>query len=211
MKTRENRHWRQYPDDQSLFAEARQQGWSTGAVGWYNPYCRTYAPELDDCFWTLTTPLPGHYAQNRSAWLNAAAPLGRPALRLLGSPAPPWPTAWQIHTQDYQAILAHAQAEIAEDRIGFLFIHLPVPHPGGIYNRKTHQIGVDGSYLDNLVLADATLGELLADIRKSGLAIAPPSSSPQITPGALPCGVPPQTGGPKTQACPADDSIPAPC
>ena len=45
-----------------------------------------------------------------------------------------------------------------------------MPHPGGIYNRKTHQIGVDGSYLDNLVLADATLGELLADIRKSGLA-----------------------------------------
>ncbi|HEX3986900.1 MAG TPA: sulfatase-like hydrolase/transferase [Acidobacteriaceae bacterium] len=168
VKTEEHGHWRLYPDEQSLFGDARQEGWSTGVAGWFNPYCRIFARELDDCYWTLTIPLPGHFRPDRSAWQNAMAPLGRSTLRLFGMRAPPPASAWQMHTADYNAILAHAQAEIAGNRIGFLFIHLPVPHPGGIYNRKTHRIGVDGSYLDNLVLADETLGELLEDIRKSG-------------------------------------------
>ncbi|HEX3661315.1 MAG TPA: sulfatase-like hydrolase/transferase [Acidobacteriaceae bacterium] len=169
VKTEGNRHWHLYPDEGSLFAEAQREGWSTGAAGWYNPYCRIFARELDDCYWTLTIPLPGHYAPGRSAWQNAEAPLGRSLLRLFGKKVFPSPPERQIHTEDYKAILAHAEAQIAGDKIGFLFIHLPVPHPGGMYNRKTHQIGVDGSYLDNLVLADETLGKLLEDIRQSGL------------------------------------------
>ncbi len=169
MKTEENRHWRLYPDEQTLFGDAQREGWPTSVVGWYNPYCRTFARELDDCYWTLTTPLPGRYWPDRSAWQNALAPLGRSAFRLFGMQAPRSPSAWQMHVYDYNAILAHAQAEIARGTIGFLFIHLPVPHPGGIYNRRTHQIGVDGSYLDNLVLADETLGELMGEIRGSSL------------------------------------------
>lgn len=169
VRTEQNHRWHLYPDQQSLFAEARREGWSTGAVGWYNPYCRIFAQELDDCYWTLTIPLPGHYAPDRSAWRNAVAPLGRPFLRLVGERDAPPLTASQMHTEDYEAILAHAKAEIAAVRIGFLLVHLPLPHPGGIYNRKTHRIGVDGSYLDNLVLADVTLGEMLEGIRMSGL------------------------------------------
>lgn len=169
VRTEDNPHWHLYPADQSLFAQARAAGWSTGAIGWYNPYCRIFARELDDCYWTLTTPLPGHYSPDRPSWQNAIAPLGRPALRLFGVEAPPSPPEWKIHTADDEAILAHAHTQIAAARIGFLFIHLPIPHPGGIYNRKTHRIGVDGSYLDNLVLADETLGKLLEDIQKSPL------------------------------------------
>jgi hypothetical protein len=169
VRTEENRHWRLYPDEQTLFGDAQREGWSTSVVGWYNPYCRTFARELDTCYWTLTTPLPGHYWPDRSAWQNAMAPIGRSAIRLFGMQIPPSPSAWQMHVDDYKVILAHAQAEIAGNTTGFLFIHLPVPHPGGIYNRKTHQIGVDGSYLDNLVLADETLGELIGEIQGSSL------------------------------------------
>jgi hypothetical protein len=45
-----------------------------------------------------------------------------------------------------------------------------VPHPGGFYNRRTQQVGVDGSYLDNLVLADRTLGKLRRAIEETSLA-----------------------------------------
>jgi membrane-anchored protein YejM (alkaline phosphatase superfamily) len=68
-----------------------------------------------------------------------------------------------MHAADYSVLMQHALQEIA-GRGGFVFIHLPVPHPGGFYNRRTHQVGVDGSYLDNLVLADQTLGALLQAI-----------------------------------------------
>ncbi|HEX4066582.1 MAG TPA: sulfatase-like hydrolase/transferase [Acidobacteriaceae bacterium] len=169
VRTQEHPHWELYPANRSLFADAQRLGWSTGLAGWYNPYCRTFAHELDHCFWTLSSPLPGRYAPDESALQNAVAPVKRSVLRLFGRHIHDLPL-WQNHTQDYEAIMAHARAEIAGDQIGFLFVHLPVPHPGGMYNRRTHRIGADGSYLDNLVLTDLTLGELMNDINRSGMA-----------------------------------------
>ena len=169
VTTREDPHWKLYPDNRSLFADAQREGWSTGLVGWYNPYCRTFARELDHCFWTLSSPLPGRYQPDASALQNAFAPVARSVLRLFGRRIHD-PPPWQNHTQDYEAIMTHARAEIAGDQIGFLLLHLPVPHPGGMYNRRTHRIGADGSYLDNMVLADLTLGELLGEINHSGMA-----------------------------------------
>jgi hypothetical protein len=51
----------------------------------------------------------------------------------------------------------------------FVFLHLPVPHPPGFYNRRTGQFETinRASYLDNLALADKTLGELLATLHAS--------------------------------------------
>jgi len=168
VRTERNRHWHVYPDGQTLFADAKQEGWSTAAVGWYNPYCRTEGAELDHCYWTLTTPLPGRYNPDQSAIENAVAPLAKSFLRAVGR-HPEDPAPWQMHTDDFNVLLQHARREIAENG-GFIFIHLPVPHPGGLYNRRTHQIGVDGSYLDNLVLADETLGALLEAVDATPLA-----------------------------------------
>jgi Sulfatase len=168
VKSRQNPHWRPYPDRSTIFADAQRLGWSTGVVGWYNPYCRTYRADLNDCYWILTVPLQGHYDPEKSALWNATAPAPKSLLRLFGRRTND-PTAWQIHTKDYEALMSHAHTEITDDKIGFLFLHLPVPHPGGIYNRKTHMIGVSGSYLDNLVLADETLGELVQEIQQSAL------------------------------------------
>jgi hypothetical protein len=53
---------------------------------------------------------------------------------------------------------------------GFVFIHLPVPHPAGFYNRRTRALGVPGSYIDNLVLTDQALHELTLDIAATHLA-----------------------------------------
>jgi arylsulfatase A-like enzyme len=51
----------------------------------------------------------------------------------------------------------------------FTFLHLPIPHPNGIYDRKAHRlIAGPSSYLDNLVLADRYLSHLRAELEKSG-------------------------------------------
>jgi len=63
--------------------------------------------------------------------------------------------------------MSEAHKLIQNQSIGFVFVHLSVPHPPGIYNRDTHQFQNRGNYFDNLVLADDALGELLEEIKRS--------------------------------------------
>jgi hypothetical protein len=65
---------------------------------------------------------------------------------------------------EYRTLMSRSQALIENGNIHFLFIHLPVPHPPGIYDRKTHTLREGGNYLDNLILAGDTLRELLREI-----------------------------------------------
>ena len=169
VKTQNQSGWHSYPVAKTLFADAKGAGWSTAAAGWYLPYCRVFAPVLDRCFWTFTSPLPGGYSQQQSAWSNALAPVSKPLLRLVGIRTHQ-PTTAQMHALDYESILAHGRAMITGGDAGFVFIHLPLPHPAGFYNRRSRALGVPGSYIDNLALADQTLNELTQDIAATRLA-----------------------------------------
>jgi hypothetical protein len=169
VKTQGTKAWHPYPVGQTLFADAQRAGWSTAAAGWYLPYCREFAPVLDRCYWTFAAPLPGGYAQDQSVWWNAVAPVRKPLLRLVGIRVRQ-PTTAQDHAADFNGILAQGRAMIAGQDTGFVFIHLPVPHPAGFYNRRSGAMGVPGSYIDNLAVADRTLGQLLQDIDSTKLA-----------------------------------------
>jgi membrane-anchored protein YejM (alkaline phosphatase superfamily) len=68
------------------------------------------------------------------------------------------------HIQTYRNIMAHTQALIDDNQLRFIFLHLSVPHPPGIYDSRSHLLRSGGNYLDNLVLADDTLGVLLQEI-----------------------------------------------
>ena len=72
------------------------------------------------------------------------------------------------HILDYVA-LADAADRILDDRsAGFSLIHLPVPHPGGIYDRKTDTFATEhSSYLDNLALADKLLGHIRSKLEQT--------------------------------------------
>jgi membrane-anchored protein YejM (alkaline phosphatase superfamily) len=124
---------------------------------------------VDRCYWTFAAPLPGGYAQDQSVWWNAVAPVRKPLLRLVGIRVRQ-PTTAQDHAADFNGILAQGRAMIAGQDTGFVFIHLPVPHPAGFYNRRSGAMGVPGSYIDNLAVADRTLGQLLQDIDSTKLA-----------------------------------------
>ena len=56
------------------------------------------------------------------------------------------------HAADLAAIMPQAEALIRDQSIGFVFIHLPVPHPPGIYDRRAGHQRPTGTYIDNLAL-----------------------------------------------------------
>ena len=55
---------------------------------------------------------------------------------------------------------------IRDPAVSLVFIHLPVPHPPGFYNRHS-QTTARGTYLDNLELTDRSLRTLLDAVLNS--------------------------------------------
>ena len=79
-------------------------------------------------------------------------------------------TGEQQHRASLEAIMQQGQALIADEKIRFVFIHLPVPHPPGIYDRSAGKLRDGGTYIDNLALADRSLGELVSSLNASASA-----------------------------------------
>jgi hypothetical protein len=154
--------WQSFEPASTLFADARTLGWSTAIAGWFNPYCRLFGQIVDSCLWVPETHLfPGHMSTANSVWQNALAPLFTKfhSKAELSLPAE--------HRAAYPILLDRSLALVADPSFRFLFLHLPVPHPPAIYSRSNGRLQTGGSYLDNLALADRTLGELRAAIRRS--------------------------------------------
>ncbi len=63
-----------------------------------------------------------------------------------------------------------AKSLIRDQSIRFVFIHLPVPHPPGMYDRKAGTLRASGSYIDNLALSDRVLAELMSSLNATPLA-----------------------------------------
>jgi hypothetical protein len=159
--------FRPFDAGQTPFARAQRQGLTMGVVGWYNPYCGMLAPYLNLCFWTNEEEVPlifgirdGFWKDLASPWLHyikdAFSPTGRKRL-----------AARRVDT--YQDLLQHSNEALEKPNLDFIFLHLPLPHPPGFYNRETQQFDASGnrSYVDNLALADKTLGQLLAVLEHS--------------------------------------------
>jgi membrane-anchored protein YejM (alkaline phosphatase superfamily) len=79
------------------------------------------------------------------------------------------PSPIDFHVRDAEGVLAPAEQLVRDKDIRFAFIHMPVPHPPGVYDRAAQRIRHGGSYLDNLALADRDLQDLLDALRASKL------------------------------------------
>ncbi len=171
---REKNHeqWRSYDPEETLFGIAHRNGWNPGVAAWYNPYCRIFVNELTACSWQ-----PGIHGMILLQKLGASrdASVRENALIIprfflylytgLGGVHAVSPL--QKERQDYEILVSQSKRLIENGQINLLFIHLPVPHPPGFYDRKTHAFCQCGNYLDNLVLADDTLGSLMHEIGQS--------------------------------------------
>lgn len=152
--------WSRQPN---VFQRAREMGINTALVGWYHPYRRIIGDSLNRCanYDADTVSLPV------SMLLNAHRALERTFLAERAMPLAGLLARWsrQRHIEAYADSLEEAKRLAASSEFGLVLIHLPVPHPPGIYNRAKADFDYDGesSYLDNLALADRTL----SDVRKA--------------------------------------------
>jgi Sulfatase len=159
--------WVPFQQRKTVFQDAIDAGYSTGIAGWYNPYCRIMPEVLDHCFWSYRESTPANLSPNRSLAVDLIRPFRYLWLDIKhlfghgpGSPTDEYRDIRQ-HSMDYRNLLSAGDAFLADPSIDFLFLHLPIPHPYGFYDRKkkvfttTHT-----SYVDNLALADVYLAHV---------------------------------------------------
>jgi hypothetical protein len=164
--------WQPIDGAHSVFGDAIDTGWRTAAVGWYNPYCSAYAPDIQDCFWTNRDMLDGSMSQQATLADNIRTPLHQ-LVRELISPARAdrdlcaFDVRQRHQTED--DLQQHALQLLHTDQADFVFLHLAIPHSPNTWSRAqnafTGQCG--SSYLDNLALTDRVLGQLLATLQSS--------------------------------------------
>jgi Sulfatase len=159
--------WTPFEQHQTVFEDAIDAGYTTGIAGWYNPYCRIMPEVLDHCFWTYRESTPANLSPNRSLAVDLIRPFRRLWLdtkHLFGyGPGAPSDEFRDIrqHSSDYRLLLAAGDAYLADSSIDFLFLHLPIPHPYGFYDRKKRAFTTKHtSYVDNLALADLYLAHI---------------------------------------------------
>jgi Sulfatase len=169
--------WLKFDEHDSVFQDAQNAGYRTAVAGWYNPYCRILPEVLDRCFWTFAAltpngmlPTAATLPSNMMEPFLYAAGSGS-AYRLLSFfPQIPNLSALvpELHISDYQALLDMADKVLDDHSANFVLLHLPVPHPGGIYDRATGKFSLrHSSYIDNLALADKCLAHLRSKLESS--------------------------------------------
>ncbi len=159
--------WVGFRQHETVFQDAIDAGYNTGIAGWYNPYCRIMPEVLDHCYWTYRESTPANLSPNRSIavdllrpfhylWLDTKHLFGRGP----GSISDETRDIRQ-HSADYHRLRVAGDAFLSDPSINFLFLHMPIPHPYGFYDRKKRSFSTrHTSYIDNLALADRYLAHI---------------------------------------------------
>lgn len=169
--------WSRQPN---IFADARQDGYTTGLIGWCHPYCGVIGNSLTHCQVIgekedNDISLKGSmYSQLQS--LIATAPLIQQlAIPLVQRVAFINKLVLRQERQKYmvryQGVMQDTLRAATDPGMDLLMIHLPIPHPPGIYNRTADAFSFEGtaSYVDNLKLADRTVGEIRRAMEAAGM------------------------------------------
>ena len=172
-------------DQPNLFQQARRLGANTSLTGWDLPYCRMIGNSLVHCFdqtggrasfavqWEMQ-------ASEKSVGENVAFEFWsqtqnlrdffHPGSRAVSTDASD-AFVQRKQLQQFLILRDHAYREISDPQMDFVFVHLPIPHPFAIYDRKLADFALNShtSYLDNLALVDRTVGEVRRTLERVGL------------------------------------------
>lgn len=145
----------------NLFAKARAAGATTAVMGWFFPYCRVFAPALSRCVWQAA----GAFSPDDQPGILAAM-----AHQLYG--LSPLQKRFE-HREQHRIQLQRARQAATDPSLHLVLVHFNVPHRPAIYDRKSGDYTLFSLrrdwYLDNLVLADLTLGEVRRAMETAGV------------------------------------------
>lgn len=164
--------WHRFEPRDTVFEDALDHGYSTAVAGWYNPYCRILPEVLDRCQWIFREGLAGGMISDNSLMSNVVAPW----MYLLNRLRSPRDGAnWKVEQlaqgqiDDYTDLSSAADRLLEDSNSNFLLLHMPIPHPGGIYDRRTGTFTTrQASYIDNLALADRYLAHVRHVLEQRG-------------------------------------------
>ncbi len=175
--------WSKAPD---VFTEARSSGLNPALAGWYHPYCRVLGRTLTACFSSLevqwgSARLWSEYATSLGFWQTLPVEADREfsvahAFRRFdgqnysGFDERLAALLRAAHLRGFLEVRQKAIQFLQDPELTFVFVHIPVPHSPGIYDRRTGAFSLDEGtdYMDNLVLADRFLGEVRRALELSG-------------------------------------------
>jgi len=174
-RMRNSGEWQRFNQHDTVFQDALDAGLSTGVAGWYIPYCRILPQVLDRCFWVQRQPrvdgiMPGaSISANLEDILRQQISAVRWHLFWKNRTPEEDPPYAAAHISDFRDISAEGDSLLKDHSADFIFLHIPVPHLGGIYNRKTGEFATTHSnYIDNLALADRYLAHVRAVAEQAG-------------------------------------------
>ncbi len=154
--------WGDFLPETTVFGVAQRQGWNSGIVGWYNPYCSLLKEDVQGCYWAFRTNACGPALPSNTVWQNVRETLRFSEVRLNQR-------LREEHAVDRRDLVERAGAMLADERYDFIFVHLPIPHPPNVYDGKAEKwwTGIGLSYVDSLALADQVLGGFVATLKQS--------------------------------------------
>ncbi|HVF51132.1 MAG TPA: sulfatase-like hydrolase/transferase [Pyrinomonadaceae bacterium] len=161
----------EFTAEPNIFTRARDAGVRSALAGWYHPYCRLLGRSLLSC-----------YTERADSLAKQKLTVAGSMLQQLGESVSPLPLVARFvpanerlvrrtQSAEYSNLLEEAERLTSDARVRLVLIHLPVPHPPGIYDRTKQEFSDDAqrSYLDNLALADRALGTLRRALEDAGL------------------------------------------
>lgn len=164
-----------FSESPNIFRKIKELNGDTAVVGWYHSYCRVIGKDLSACQWESLDTINDFAPQ----------PLSRIIINDFTNCLISLPFGFRLfqivdgylretvenegYIKRHHRMSEGANAIVGNPNIDLALIHLPFPHPPNYYNRATGQFGSETSYLDNLVLADKTLGELRKTMENKGL------------------------------------------
>lgn len=166
---------------QNVFRQARDLGFDTAVSGWYHAYCRMFGSDLSACATSAGTGMalipqkllrdqPFLYkAAFLANWQARSLPLAQ-RLQWISTMPDQSRYAREMHIMQTRFAVGRGIAMLRDRNLDFVLLHLPVPHPPGIWDGNTRSFSTSPqlNYVDNLVLADRTLGEIRRVLEKNG-------------------------------------------
>ncbi|MGH9656829.1 MAG: hypothetical protein ACRD6B_25635, partial [Bryobacteraceae bacterium] len=173
--------WASLPAQQNIFRRARALGFNTAVSGWYHPYCRYFGSDLSACASTVgaSIALIPQQLLRSQPFLEKAAYLANwqarslPLARRFGYIASmPHEAKYfrELHIIRNKGVMEQGIQMLRNPKLNFVLLHLPIPHPPGIWNTRTQSFSTDArlDYIDNLELADRRLGQIRKVLEQTG-------------------------------------------